>query len=433
MTNPSTPIHDAIRDVIASHQESGMEIPLGIIERSNNVNEVNNVGATPLHVAVTRNLLLVRHLLEHGADLSLKDSEGRTPLHCAGDSTCSANGLSEEDSYGIYKLLLNRGANCNELDIDNSTPLHHALKFHGLKVIKLLMEYGANIAALTRLGRTSIHFAAENLHVDVIDFVLGQGFEVDCIDPYGYSPLHIAVDHGNFKACGVLLTRGAMVNRKYIGMTPLQHILFRGVSQNMQKAGREATFQVLLEFGADVSGKIMQGLSVLELAIIEVADGRGGSKEIRDLLMQRMAILQYTNVSIDKHDRYTIEHNPFYKELFEKCLQELDDMRETKFYNNLSICDILTERENIISRYARNEELVKALEEQDCETKFPAMYSAYMKKRFDWFYAEVKKQIFRYAVAQVLCGLFKLNEPVHPVNQNILNYLSDQDLQVFKV
>lgn len=53
------------------------------------------------------------------------------------------------------------------------------------------------------------------------------------------------------------------------------------------------------------------------------------------------------------------------------CVQKLDRVRETKFYDDVCILSIVTKSEKAIAVYARNQDLVKALlEERKYESEF---------------------------------------------------------------
>jgi len=71
-------------------------------------------------------------LLEHGVDLNLRDNEGRTPLSLA--TLC----LPDQT---LLRLLLDYGANRDEIDKDGWTPLHFACKRGTLCIVKCLLEY----------------------------------------------------------------------------------------------------------------------------------------------------------------------------------------------------------------------------------------------------------------------------------------------------
>lgn len=82
---------------------------------------VDAIYQTRLHQAVyLGDLCQVRRLLENDGNASPKNKRYETPLHIA----CSR----EENSYELCRLLLEKGASCNEQDIDGRTPFSMALK-----------------------------------------------------------------------------------------------------------------------------------------------------------------------------------------------------------------------------------------------------------------------------------------------------------------
>lgn len=87
------------------------------------------------------------------------------------------------------------------------------------------------------------------------------------------------------------------------------------------------------------------------------------------------------------------------------------------------------ESKGVISGYARNEELVTALEGKAYEKCFPIHFT-YLRNQFD---AAVEKQRLRKSVARTLCDLFKMNHPYHMAIQKILSYMKDNDLKFLKM
>ena len=63
--------------------DAAMEAIALCLKRGADVNAFNNAGQTALHIAVERSDRLVKFLAEHGAELDLKDKDGRTPLDIA--------------------------------------------------------------------------------------------------------------------------------------------------------------------------------------------------------------------------------------------------------------------------------------------------------------------------------------------------------------
>lgn len=414
------PFHEAV-----AQERPDLALILNMIGNGTNVNEYDINGYTPLHLAVSQgNLRVIQLLLEHGTEISLKDFlSRRTSL---GAAAYGMRRKSPDEIYDIYKFLLERGANCNEQDAEQHTPFLDALMFHSLKVIKLLLEHGADVRAVSGINETALHFAARNTNLDVIKFILDKGFDIECSTTRsGYSPLHFAVQFRNSEGCKFLLQRDAMVSRQTTnGITPLIiAVTHKSVDRGSGEMDQVNIVQILLDFGANVSEKTRSR------SVLKIASMRNASEEVRNLLMRHVATMQSLSLTIDADDQQLINNKKCYRDYYQRCLQELENMKETKFYNNLSLFNILTESKKVIAAYARNQELVDALEGNDYESKFPVYY-VWLKNRFD---IEVKKQRLRSAAAKVLGDLFKLNDPLHPANQKIISYLSDEDLHFLVV
>ncbi|HOJ00912.1 MAG TPA: ankyrin repeat domain-containing protein [Anaerolineaceae bacterium] len=107
----------------------------------------------PLHFAANSRADIIRLLIDHGADVNVRDGNGKTPLHCAAVTANLEN----------MRALLENGADVNAADNDDNTPLMLARRgtpaaafFANLgvpsnseddlkqkKAADLLLEYGA--------------------------------------------------------------------------------------------------------------------------------------------------------------------------------------------------------------------------------------------------------------------------------------------------
>lgn len=288
--------------------------------------------------------------------------------------------------------------------------------------------------AVSRSGWTAIHFAARNtVDVDVVDFVLDQGFDIECSDYNGHPPLYSAIAWQNSKGCERLLKRGALNNKKFSNiMTPVRFsITTRHPESNRNRDPiRDEILEIFLKFGADILDNI-KGTSVLEIVAKDreftIVTNRTGN-----ILMRHMAILQVRNITISEDDRRTISEYDCYKEYYRMCLQECEKMMAKKFYNNVTVFNFAMGNEKVISRYARNDDLMEALKYKNAYREFP-IYAGFLWKKYHRFCIEVEKQSLRKSVAKVLSNLFELNEPTHPVNQKILDYLQNEDLHILAV
>lgn len=368
---------------------------------------------TLLHYATAKgNPNLVQLLIDHGADVNLKNTKYESaPLHWARFSLST-------HTYDIYKLLLEMGANCKDVDSQGDTPLHLALMSQPLKIIKLLLDYGADVKAVTCLGRRALHYAALNSHLDVVEFMLEQGFDVNYVDKCGDSPLHRAASFGSPEACVLLLRRGAMVDAKNAaGDTPFDAAV---KFSRFGDVARLRIVELLLDYGADWTCEIGHQ-NVLDIA----ADNQPCSVRIRQALVLQVAKSGCLSSNGRGKNSNIIEKEDWYKELYPQCLNEIERMKTTKFYNNVSIFTMMMGSDQVISGFARNEELAQALEEKDYGSMFPIYFTS-LKRRF---YAEVTEQNLRKSAEISLASLWKLNDPFHPIIRKVLSYIRHEDLK----
>ena len=155
---------------------------------------------TPLMVAgEVKDLTVIKFLLEHGADVHLKDKYGLTCLHYA--VTDVPDGLIACD---VLKCLLENGADINALTDNNRTPLMLASGSGAVNVVKFLLKHGSK-----NDGR-ALHFACESgVGLDIMLCLIGNGADVNARGIGDCTPLMTASRSGHVDKINVLINHGA--------------------------------------------------------------------------------------------------------------------------------------------------------------------------------------------------------------------------------
>lgn len=151
------------------------EIAQILIQHGANVNLKDSQGWTPLFVASSSaHGNIVQLLLEHGADYSITNDHGASPLHgCVDFGKFQSNfylvslllidkmlSLFDSSLLGLEAImskLIRLGPNVAVNPFNGRTPLHIAVDATVEKVVKILIENGANVSATDRSGRTPLH------------------------------------------------------------------------------------------------------------------------------------------------------------------------------------------------------------------------------------------------------------------------------------
>ena len=88
--------------------------------------------------------------------------------------TAIAIGVSTPD---VTDLLLNAGANINQKNQDEHTPLHLCVTYNNPYTLKFLIERGANITEEDKFGNTALQFAKSSNHKACLEIIENVGKE----------------------------------------------------------------------------------------------------------------------------------------------------------------------------------------------------------------------------------------------------------------
>ena len=173
-------------------------------------------------------------LLQHGADPTLRNTEGKTALDVADPLTrpvltgtdYKKDELLEAARSGneekLLALLTPLNVNCHASDGRKSTPLHLAAGYNRTRIVQLLLQHGADVHAKDKGGLVPLHNACSYGHYEVTELLVKHGATVNVSDLWKFTPLHEAAAKGKYEIVKLLLKHGADPSKKNRdGHTPL--------------------------------------------------------------------------------------------------------------------------------------------------------------------------------------------------------------------
>ena len=267
----STPLHSAVRRNIPEHDNDNSDAVRLLIKEGANVMARDRTGLTvldcalmwnrpelaslflaaasdtPLHYAIRKyDANMVEILLQHGADVNAKDSQGYAPLYVtinyARDSEIvkllkaygvreqeepQPSGFMSEDEF-LLKLgqLVDHGGDINKgSEATGITPLRTAAFFGYKKAVEFLLDRGADLEVTDDSGLTALHTAVFHGRLEIANILISHRANLNVQDQHGYTPLHYAVlaTSKSLDLTELLIKSGANLNtRNKDGQTPLK-------------------------------------------------------------------------------------------------------------------------------------------------------------------------------------------------------------------
>jgi uncharacterized protein len=170
----------------------------------------------------------VLKLLQQGADINVRDAQGRTPVMIA----------TYQHNTDMVRTLLQAGAGVNIRDNNKENPLLHAAAQGWLDILRLAIEAHADTRLTNRFGGISIIPASERGHVEIVRELLTRtDINVNHVNNLSWTALLEAIVLSNGgkahqQIVQLLVDYGADVNlADRDGVTPLQHARERGFTE----------------------------------------------------------------------------------------------------------------------------------------------------------------------------------------------------------
>lgn len=151
----------------------------------------NNDGDTPLHI-LTRSLNteLMHSLLKQDKDLvHITNHSNRTPLGDLLNSVGTGLRRIDENIALVMKTLIDHGADPNTRDSQGRSFLHYAAAQDNAELIKYLVKAGADTDAADNTGVCPLHLAVKSKKVYALDTLLDCGANPDLKDNNGWTIL----------------------------------------------------------------------------------------------------------------------------------------------------------------------------------------------------------------------------------------------------
>lgn len=189
-----------------------------------------NSSITPIHCAcINPNAEILNTLLGIAPEYNVSDEKMRKPIHYA--ACC--------DGPGPLKLLLSKGVDPSEKDLNGMTPFMYACyhgKVHNIEV--LMKEAGVKATEKSKDGTMGIHYAIQKGQLEVLKYLAKNGVSMSVKGGVSkMSPTHYAAAYGHLECFKFLLEKGnkkgKVLGKDKLKRTPLTLAVKNG---NLQMA-----------------------------------------------------------------------------------------------------------------------------------------------------------------------------------------------------
>jgi len=244
----------------ADNQKAEM-LPLfeSLINNGIDVNQADNEGITPLWDAMLyNNEPLIDLLKKNGATIDKSNKNKTRSL---------IDAVKDGNEYYAKELLKENPVAVNQSNDQGNTPLIEALRSldtnkKSKAFVKLFLNYGADVNQANNRDTTPLMIAAWQGDHEIVELLLTRGARVTQVNTYGETALINATIKGNKKIVDLLISKGANVNHYATNMfaeesTPLLSAVYHR---------NKEIVELLLNHGADINQANNRGKTPLQLA-----------------------------------------------------------------------------------------------------------------------------------------------------------------------
>jgi ankyrin repeat protein len=190
-----------------------------LINNGADVNVIKDNNNTPLNIACyNNNIEIVRELLNNGANINIIPDSDNPLITACGCVQYEQNNVDNniQNPIEVVKELLKYNIDINNKGEDGTTALHAACMIPHIDVIKELIERGANINETDIYDNTPLHFLSSHNEKDMelFRYFINNTDNIDVKTYLGRTAFHNACIHRNMEAVQELLNYGADINAK---------------------------------------------------------------------------------------------------------------------------------------------------------------------------------------------------------------------------
>lgn len=209
--NQNSTLHEAVMN-------GNLDAVQQLLNEGIDINSANNLGNTPLHLAVIRNKVstpssedyvnkkILQAILDKNPNINAVNKQGNTPLHLA----------LQENSSQSCELILNRNPNLKIQNNHGDTALHLAASRNVWclgsfqPIIKKLLDIDPCIHLQNKEGQTVFHLAAKAGQLESLNrikpYATGNlSEELGQRDHFGKKPIMYAIEEGQYHLLACLL------------------------------------------------------------------------------------------------------------------------------------------------------------------------------------------------------------------------------------
>ena len=236
--------------------------------------DVQRAEEFPLHHAVRRgNINIVEDLLKSGADPNQKDHRETTPIHHVNHF--------HEDADKMVHVLLKYGADMLSRDCYGKLPFEDALRLRSRKVCQTFVDWGFSLQKSHRMycGKYELLSNVQLFQpgaMDVLQVLIDLGVDLSCtMSSGGETLLHEGMQSGaSLETIKFLVRAGLSVNNKNcLGMTPLHMMRFTECNLDWneeEKSRHSKLIRYFLHEGYEIDCQDMFGCTLVHYVISEM-------------------------------------------------------------------------------------------------------------------------------------------------------------------